>query len=123
MQRQSGVSMLDVKMIFNKAEQTIKRAEFYMKKCTKVLQKKQTTVSNWHLKTINGSVPGIKKMTAAEMCAMGPVSVSIHFQQKWNAIFSNLIKSDESPIFGEVSDYFWHIEYQSRGAPHVHCLL
>jgi ATP-dependent DNA helicase PIF1 len=34
-----------------------------------------------------------------------------------------LIKSKERPLFGHVEDHFWRIEYQARGAPHVHCVL
>ena len=54
---------------------------------------------------------------------MHPVGVNIHFHKKWQAIFSKLIKSNTAPVFGEVTDHFWRIEYQSRGAPHCHCLL
>ncbi len=76
-----------------------------------------------YLRNINSSVKNINSMTPAELCAMDPVSVSIHFQQKWNAIFKHLIKSDKNPIFGKVQDHFWRLEYQARGAPHVHCVL
>jgi len=54
---------------------------------------------------------------------MDPVNVSIHFHSKWNAIFNKLIRSKEQPIFGKVEDYVYRIEYQSRGAPHVHAIL
>jgi hypothetical protein len=76
-----------------------------------------------YLRTMNSSVPGIDRMTPAELCAMNPVSVSIHFTKKWDSIFNCLIKTKENPLFGEVSDYFWRIEYQARGAPHIQCLL
>jgi len=35
-----------------------------------------------YLKEINSDVPNISNMTAAELCAMDPVNVSIHFQKK-----------------------------------------
>jgi hypothetical protein len=76
-----------------------------------------------YLRTVNNSVPNVQKMTPAELCAMDPVNVSIHFQQKWHTIFNRLIKAKENPLFGEVIDHFWRIEYQSRGAPHVHCVV
>ena len=76
-----------------------------------------------HLKTSNKDIPDIDKMTPAELCCMDLVSVSIHFHQKWNAIFTKLFKDKSTPLFGEVEDYFWRIEYQARGAPHVHCIL
>ena len=46
----------------------------------------------------------VDKMTAAELCAMDPVNVSIHFQKIWNAIFSKLINTKENGIFGEAAD-------------------
>jgi len=76
-----------------------------------------------YLRKINASVPNIDTMTAAELCVMDPVNVSIHFHKKWKAIFNKLIKAKDTPLFGEVSDHFWRIEYQARGAPHVHLLL
>lgn len=77
-----------------------------------------------YLRTINSSVPNVNSMTPAELCAMDPVSVSIHFQQKWNAIFKTLIRSDRNPIFDNtVENSVWRIEYQARGAPHVHAVL
>ena len=76
-----------------------------------------------HLRTVNSCVEGINEMTPAELCAMDPVNVSIHFHQKWNAIFNKLICSKQQPLFGEVQDFFWRIEYQARGAPHVHLVL
>lgn len=72
---------------------------------------------------MNSSVRGIDTMTPAELCAMDPVNVSIHLHNKWHAIFSQLIASKDTPIFGVVEDYFWRVEYQARGAPHVHCML
>jgi len=76
-----------------------------------------------HLRIINKNVPNIDSMTPAELCCMDPVTVSMHFQQKWSAIFSKLIKDKSTALFGEVEDHFWRIGYQSRGAPHVHCIL
>ena len=76
-----------------------------------------------YLREINATVPGVSDMTPAELCCMDPVSVSLHFYKKWNAIFTKLIKSKETPLFGEVSDHFRRIEYQARGAPRVHLAL
>jgi len=75
------------------------------------------------LRNVSGSVPNVDSMTPAELCAMDPVNVSLHFKKKWDAIFTKLIKAKDNPNFGEVVDHFWRIEYQSRGAPHVHCVL
>ena len=76
-----------------------------------------------YLRNINSSVPGIDSMTPAELCAMDPVNVSIHFHKKWDATFNKLIRSKNQPVFGQVQDYVYRIEYQARGAPHVHAIL
>jgi hypothetical protein len=62
-------------------------------------------------------------MTPAELCALDPVNVSIHITKKWEAIFSRLIKSKKTPIFEEVLDHFYRLEYQTRGTGHIHCIL
>lgn len=49
-----------------------------------------------YMKEINSDVPNISNMTAAELCAMDPVNVSIHFQKKWNATFTKLITNKEN---------------------------
>ena len=77
-----------------------------------------------HLRTINkDAATNVDKMTPAELCALDPVTVSIHFHKKWHSIFTSLINAKENGIFGVVEDFFWRIEYQARGAPHVHCVL
>jgi len=76
-----------------------------------------------HLRTINSDVSNINQMTPAELCAMDPVTVTNHFYKKWEAIFTHLINAKDTPLFGPVADFFWRIEYQARGAPHVHCVL
>jgi hypothetical protein len=54
-------------------------------------------------------------MIPSELCALDPVNVSIHFHKKWNAIFNGLLRSKDNPPLGVVQDFFWRIEYQSRG--------
>jgi len=46
-----------------------------------------------YLRRINNTVPGIETMTSSELCAMDPVNVSIHFRNKWDAIFNKLVCS------------------------------
>ena len=67
-----------------------------------------------YLRSINSSVPGIKTTTPAELCAMDPVNVSIHFHSKWNAIFNKLIRSKKQPIFDKVADYVYRIELNTN---------
>jgi len=50
-------------------------------------------------------------MTPAELCALDPVTVSIHFHKKWHSIFKNVTNAKENGIFGVVEDFFWRIEF------------
>jgi len=63
-----------------------------------------------YLKTVIADVPNINNMIAAELCAMDAINVSLHFQHKWNAIFSKLI-NHKNGIFSEVQTVLQ--EYQA----------
>ena len=77
-----------------------------------------------HLRTVNkDAASNVHKMTPAELCELDPVTVSIHFHKKWHSISKNLINAKENGILGVVEDFFWRIEFQARGAPHVHLSL
>lgn len=46
----------------------------------------------------------------------------------WNERFASAKRSGFSPLisamgFGKVSHYIWRLEFQARGAPHVHALI
>ena len=55
-----------------------------------------------------------------ELLCSDPVTTARHFSQRF-AKFIAFFKSSAKPI-GEVVDYFWHVEFQLRGSPHVHSL-
>ena len=50
-----------------------------------------------------------------------PVIVAQHFTHRFNAFVNHILKGDSKPI-GEVVDFFWRVEFQQRGSPHVHSL-
>ena len=51
-----------------------------------------------------------------------PDVVHRHFNLRVNALF-NLLRSDASLLGYKVIDFFYRIEYQQRGSPHVHSLV
>ena len=55
-----------------------------------------------------------------ELLCSDPVTTARHFSQRFQK-FIAFMKSSSKPI-GEVVDYFWQIEFQLRGSPHVHLL-
>jgi hypothetical protein len=41
------------------------------------------------------------------------------FENRWRAFLNTVILDPQGPV-GIVTDYFWRLEYQARGAPHIH---
>ena len=56
-----------------------------------------------------------------KLCAEDPISVSRKFSKKFHDFFNEVILKGK--VLGQITDYFWKKEYQSRGAPHYHILL
>lgn len=44
------------------------------------------------------------------------------FDARWRRFLNKVLKSSAHPI-GEIVDYFYRVEFQQRGSPHVHCLF
>ena len=51
-----------------------------------------------------------------------PVVVARFFSRRWQVFLSNILLQKNGPL-GVVRDYFWRIEFQLRGSPHVHALF
>ena len=51
-----------------------------------------------------------------------PDIASRHFQRRFKSFFEHVLNGDAKPL-GEITDYFWRIEFQKRGSSHVHGLL
>ena len=70
----------------------------------------------------NPSFAARKGMTNTQMCVADPVTFSEFFHRRWNAFFDKVLLDPEGPL-GELEHWFWRLEYQSRGAPHIHMKL
>ena len=68
------------------------------------------------------SLANVHTLTAIErrkLVAGNPVTVARHFSHRFAMFVKNILKGSAKPI-GEVVDFFWRIEFQMRGSPHVH---
>ena len=45
-----------------------------------------------------------------------------HFNHRTSILFNNFLKSEDGPL-GTLKEFFYRIEFQKRGSPHLHCLL
>ncbi|XP_055077310.1 LOW QUALITY PROTEIN: uncharacterized protein LOC117394129 [Periophthalmus magnuspinnatus] len=80
------------------------------------------------LKTLlkqEGSTRSVEDLDWAERCDLlrrHPVTAARMFDSRWRRFLRKVILSPAQPI-GKVIDYFYRVEFQQRGSPHVHCLF
>ncbi|XP_055084862.1 LOW QUALITY PROTEIN: uncharacterized protein LOC117386060, partial [Periophthalmus magnuspinnatus] len=80
------------------------------------------------LKTLlkqEGSTRRVEDLDWAERCDLlrrHPVTAARMFDSRWHRFLRKVILSPAQPI-GKVVDYFYRVEFQQRGSPHVHCLF
>lgn len=51
-----------------------------------------------------------------------PDIVARFFNHRFQAFFDSVLCGNEKPL-GEIVDFFWRVEFQQRGSPHIHALL
>ena len=51
-----------------------------------------------------------------------PVTCARHFDYQVNQFMTNFLLSSAEPL-GKISDWFYRVEYQQRGSPHIHMLI
>ncbi|XP_073724526.1 uncharacterized protein [Misgurnus anguillicaudatus] len=60
-------------------------------------------------------------MTKCEILRSNPVTVMRMFEKRVDALMTQLLLSPAQPI-GKVKDFFYRVEFQARGSPHIHLL-
>ena len=51
-----------------------------------------------------------------------PVTCARHFDYQFNMFLRTFLMSDIAPL-GKIKDWFYRVEYQQRGSPHIHMML
>lgn len=67
----------------------------------------------------------IEQMTWSEKCSListHPTICSQYFDNRVKKFYKHILKSPHSP-FGKLINYFYRVEFQHRGSPHIHGLL
>ena len=57
-----------------------------------------------------------------QLVGSDPITTSRHFSRRFQKFLQKVLLSDQQPI-GKILHYFWRIEFQARGSPHVHSLF
>lgn len=67
----------------------------------------------------------VSALTWEEKCILiksDPVTCARYFEHRFQTFLVNVMKSKMNPI-GEIVDFFYRVEFQQRGSPHVHMLI
>ena len=67
----------------------------------------------------------IEQMSWSEKCTLissHPTICSLYFDNRVKKFYKHILKSPHSP-FGKLVNFFYRVEFQHRGSPHIHSLL
>ena len=67
----------------------------------------------------SGSLPW---ETRSRLVQSDPVTCVRHFDHRVAQFIQTILKSPDCPL-GEMEDYFYRVEFQQRGSPHIHMLV
>jgi hypothetical protein len=71
--------------------------------------------------TANDSWSELQQMLAGRPSIFAPVTTATYFIKRFHTV-EPLLFGDKS-VFGPVAAFFYRVEFQRRGAPHVHCFV
>ena len=60
--------------------------------------------------------------TRSRLVQSDPVTCVRHFDHRVSQFIQTILKSPESPL-GVLNDFFYRVEFQQRGSPHIHMLV
>ena len=67
----------------------------------------------------------LENLTWDEKCRLiqsDPVTCARHFDYQFNTFLKQFLMTDIAPL-GKIKDWFYRVEYQQRGLPHIHMLI
>ena len=68
----------------------------------------------------------LENMNWDEKCRLiqsDPVTCARHFDYQISQFLTNFLLNDHAQPLGSISDWFYRVEYQQRGSPHIHMLI
>ena len=60
--------------------------------------------------------------TKCRLIQSDPVTCARHFDYQFNQFLNHFLLSNVAPL-GKIADWFYRVEYQQRGSPHIHMLI
>ena len=70
----------------------------------------------------NEDIDGLTWQEKTKLVQKDPVTCSRYFDHRVQEFLNTVLKSHCEPI-GKLRDYFYRVEFQQRGSPHIHMLV
>ena len=77
---------------------------------------------NEKMKNITGNIEDLTWEQKIKLIQSDPVTCSRYFDHRVQEFINTVLKSEHQPL-GKVSDYFYRVEFQQRGSPHIHMII
>eukprot|EP00732_Lithocolla_globosa_P003815 Lithocolla_globosa_v1_NODE_3214_length_1732_cov_31.298507.p1 type:complete len:109 gc:universal NODE_3214_length_1732_cov_31.298507:1559-1233(-) len=90
---------------------------------TKIPKKKPFLVFRKEEDLTDAKLMTLVYATKCELIRNDPVTCARHFDRMVKVLFSKVLGNNKIHPLGTLQDYFYRIEFQQCGTPHVHCLL
>ncbi len=71
---------------------------------------------------VNADIDNVEHARIGSLCTIDPVTVTGQFDRRFRAFLNEFILDENGPL-GKVEHFYWRLEYQMRGAPHIHMKL
>ena len=84
-----------------------------LKMLARLVEKKQYT---------DDEISGMTWQKKSELIRKDPVTCARNFEHLFRLFLYTFLRSKQMPI-GEIEDFFYRVEFQQRGSPHVHALF
>jgi hypothetical protein len=66
----------------------------------------------------------LKFEAKAELIRKDPVTCAIYFDHRMNQLICKIFKKPDGPFKGhDVEDFYYRVEFQHRGSPHIHMVM
>jgi hypothetical protein len=67
-------------------------------------------------------ISGMTWQKKSELIRKDPVTCARNFEHMFRLFLTTFLESKQMPI-GEIEDFFYRVEFQQRGSPHIHALF
>ena len=76
----------------------------------------------WHKELSDEDLSNLTWVEKCKLVKSDPVTCARYFHNRVQVFFEQVLQSELKPL-GHIRDFFYRVEFQQRGSPHIHMLL